>query len=225
MALGDSPCALLVLLWLGAIGEVVGASLVMVHALVQSLLAPGAIVSASVASCGVAHTCSSTPAQKRAGGRARHGSKAGARGRGDAPSCSSSLSGRSDASPRTACAAMAAPKEAGAKALERRSHEEELAFETALEAACRSVGRPLPALQSRKHLSLPLPTSKVLHVTSMTAADPLIFKAARRSPSHAACRGLRRARRPEAVSRDRPGSGARRPPCAEPATRHATHVI
>ena len=76
-----------------------------------------------------------------------HGSKAGARGRGDAPSCSSSLSGRADASPRAASAAMAAPREAGVKASERRSHGEELAFETALEAACRStdsVGRPLP---------------------------------------------------------------------------------
>ena len=76
-----------------------------------------------------------------------HGSKAGARGRGDAPSCSSSLSGRADASPRAASVAMAAPREAGVKASERRSHGEELAFETALEAACRStdsVGRPLP---------------------------------------------------------------------------------
>ena len=50
MALGDSPCTLLVSLWLG---EVVGASLAMGHALVQSLLAPGAIVSLSVIRCSV----------------------------------------------------------------------------------------------------------------------------------------------------------------------------
>jgi hypothetical protein len=41
MTLCDSPCTLLVPPWLG---EVVGASLAIVSALVQPLLAPGAIV-------------------------------------------------------------------------------------------------------------------------------------------------------------------------------------
>ena len=54
MALGDSPCTLLVSLWLG---EVVGASLAMGHALVQSLLAPGAIVSVIRCSVGAPSEC------------------------------------------------------------------------------------------------------------------------------------------------------------------------
>ena len=54
MALGDSTCTLLVSLWLG---EVVCASLSMGYALVQSLLAPGAIVSVIRCSIGAPSMC------------------------------------------------------------------------------------------------------------------------------------------------------------------------
>ena len=54
MTLGDSPCTLLVSPWLG---EVVGASLAMGQALVQPLLAPGAIVTVIRCSVGGPSEC------------------------------------------------------------------------------------------------------------------------------------------------------------------------
>ena len=54
MTLGDSPCTLLVSPWLG---EVVGASLAMGPALVQPLLAPGAIMTVIRCSVGAPSEC------------------------------------------------------------------------------------------------------------------------------------------------------------------------